>query len=54
MRHNGKRWIGILLSLVMVLGLMPGTGLTAYAAEGTGTATDPILLCSAPLSRHKK
>ena len=37
MRHNGKRWIGVLLSLVMVLGLIPGTGLTAYAATETYT-----------------
>ena len=26
-----KRFLGILLSLVMVLGLMPGMSLTAYA-----------------------
>ena len=32
MRRNNKRWFGILLSLVMVLGLMPGMSLTAYAA----------------------
>ncbi len=26
-----KQFLGILLSLVMVLGLMPGMGMTAYA-----------------------
>ena len=29
-----KRFLGILLSLVMVLGLVPGMSLTAYAATG--------------------
>ena len=33
-----KRFLSILLSLVMVLGLMPGMSLTAYAAE-TKTVT---------------
>ena len=28
-----KRFFGILLSLVLVLGLLPGMGLTAYAAD---------------------
>ena len=30
-----KRFLGILLSLVMVLGLMPGMTLAAYANSGT-------------------
>ena len=34
MRIKMKRFLGILLSLVMVLGLMPGMSLTAYA-DGT-------------------
>ena len=32
MKHGSKRFLSILLSLVMVLGLMPGMSLTAYAA----------------------
>ena len=28
-----KRFLGILLSLVMVLGLLPGMGFTAYADD---------------------
>ncbi|MBQ9887586.1 MAG: hypothetical protein IJM37_12130, partial [Lachnospiraceae bacterium] len=32
-----KRFLSILLSLVMVLGLMPGMSLTAYAATDTYT-----------------
>ena len=31
MKHRSKRFLGILLSLVMVLGLMPGMGVMAYA-----------------------
>ncbi|MBQ9304203.1 hypothetical protein [Butyrivibrio sp.] len=30
-----KRFLGILLSLVLVLGLMPGMSLTAYAVSGS-------------------
>ncbi|MBR4444108.1 MAG: leucine-rich repeat domain-containing protein, partial [Clostridia bacterium] len=33
MKHRSKRLLSILLSLVMVLGLMPGMSLTAYAAQ---------------------
>ncbi|MBO6298162.1 MAG: hypothetical protein J6N53_04890 [Lachnospiraceae bacterium] len=41
MRQKLKRWIGILLTLVMVLGQMPGMSLTAYAAgEKAYTAYD--------------
>ena len=29
-----KRFLGILLSLALVLGLMPGMSLTAYAVSG--------------------
>ena len=32
MKHASKRLLSILLSLVLVLGLMPGMSLTAYAA----------------------
>ena len=32
MKHRSKRFLGILLSLVIVLGLVPGMSLTAYAA----------------------
>jgi hypothetical protein len=34
MRQHGKRWFGILLTLALILGLMPGMSLTAYA-DGT-------------------
>ena len=37
MRTKKKRLLSILLSLVMVLGLMPGLSLTAYAATETYT-----------------
>ena len=33
MKRKMKRLLGILLSLVMVLGLMTGMSLTAYASE---------------------
>ena len=33
MRHNWKRWFGIMFTLALVLGLMPGMGLTAYAGN---------------------
>ncbi len=33
MRHNGKRWFGILLSLVMALGMMAGMSLKAFADD---------------------
>ena len=33
MRQHGKRWFGILLTLALVLGLMPGMSLTAYADD---------------------
>ena len=38
-----KRFLGILLSLALVLGLMPGMGLTAYA-EGEATPTAAVTL----------
>ena len=31
MRHNWKRWFGIMFTLALVLGLVPGMSLTAYA-----------------------
>ena len=34
MRQHGKRWFGILLTLALILGLIPGMSLTAYA-DGT-------------------
>ena len=37
-----KRFLGILLSLALVLGLMPGMTLTAYAADGDTTYTITI------------
>ncbi len=33
MKHRGTKILSLLLTLVLVLGLMPGMGLTAYAAE---------------------
>ena len=40
MRIKMKRFLGILLTLTLVLGLMPGMSLTAYAADATTLATD--------------
>jgi hypothetical protein len=37
MRIKMKRFLGILLTLTLVLGLMPGMSLTAYAADNTVT-----------------
>ena len=42
MRIKKKRILGILLSLALVLGLMPGMGLTAQAAEITYESTNSI------------
>ena len=46
-----KRFLGILLSLVMVLGLVPGLSMTAYAEEGvfsgSGTEDDPYIISDA-------
>ncbi|WP_026523459.1 Ig-like domain-containing protein [Butyrivibrio sp. MB2005] len=39
MRMKMKRFLGILLTLVLVLGLMPGMSLTAYATEQSVTLT---------------
>ena len=39
-----KRFLSILLSLVLILGLMPGMSLTAYAAQTTVTWTDQTLI----------
>lgn len=38
MRHRSKRFLSVLFSLALVLGLMPGVSLTAYA-DGTSTVT---------------
>jgi predicted amidohydrolase YtcJ len=38
-----KRFLSILLSLVMVLGLMPGISLTAQAGSSEGTAADLVV-----------
>ena len=38
-----KRLLSILLSLVMVLGLMPGISLTAQAGSSEGTAADLVV-----------
>ena len=37
MKHRGLKFLSLLLTLAMVVGLMPGMGLTAYAAEETIT-----------------
>ena len=37
MRKKTKQLMGILLTLALILGLMPGMSLTAYAATGTYT-----------------
>ena len=37
MKHRGTKILSLLLTLVMVLGLVPGMGLTAYAATETYT-----------------
>ena len=42
MKHRGMKILSLLLTLVMVLGLMPGMGLTAYAADGDLTITDLV------------
>ena len=41
MRMKMKRFLGILLSLVLVLGLMPGMRLAAYAGPNTYTNLIP-------------
>ena len=46
MRQHGKRWFGILLTLALILGLMPGMSLTAYA-----DGTTYIRSCTAVQSR---
>jgi uncharacterized protein YjdB len=38
-QRTGRKLLGVLLTLVLVLGLMPGMGLTAYAAQETKTVT---------------
>ena len=36
-QKTGRKLLGVLLALVLVLGLVPGMSLTAYAATGTYT-----------------
>ena len=43
MKHRSKRLLSILLSLVLVLGLVPGMSLTAYAAEYTSLQQGDVL-----------
>ena len=47
-RKIGRKLLGILLTLAMIVGLMPGMGLTAYAQEwsGEGTESSPYLISS--------
>ena len=40
MKHKSKRFLSILLSLVMVLGLMPGMSMTARADADQSITTD--------------
>ncbi len=37
MRHNWKRWFGIMFTLALLLGLMPGMSMIALADDTTGT-----------------
>ena len=32
-KRTGRRWLSFLLTLAMVMGLVPGMGMTAYAAD---------------------
>lgn len=34
-QKTGRKLLGVLLALAMVVGLMPGMGLTAYAGDTT-------------------
>ena len=38
----GRRLLGVLLTLALVLGLVPGMGMTAYAADADTTYTITI------------
>ena len=38
-QKTGRKLLSFLLTLAMVVGLMPGMGLTAYAAQETKTVT---------------
>ena len=41
-RKLGRKLMSFLLTLAMVIGLMPGMGLTAYAAEATTLTAETI------------
>ena len=45
MRMRRNQFLSIILSLAMVLGLMPGMGLTAYAAGGGTKVTQANVIC---------
>ena len=47
-----KRFLSILLSLVMVLGLMPGMSLTAYAEASSGTIGNASVKLRRPYLRR--
>ena len=41
-QNTGRKLLGVLLALVLVLGLVPGMGLTAYADSTTWSANQNI------------
>ena len=43
MKNKMKKLLGIILSLVLVLGLMPGMSMTAYAAEYTSLSVGDVI-----------